>query len=73
MPYLVIFGVEFKKIIFIFEISTLKFAISKSLNHKVNSDVVSAFSKVPGSTFSEGLGPNLGLLYRVSYIFIFCF
>ena len=73
MPYLVIFGVEFKKIIFIFEISTLKFAISKSLNHTVNSDVGSAFSKGPGSTFSEGPGPNPGLLYRVCPIFIFCF
>ena len=61
MPYLGICGLKFKKTIVIFEMSTLKFVKNESLTHTVNFGVGSAFSKVPGSAFSEGpgLGPGL--------------
>ena len=65
MPYLGIFGLEFQKTIIIFDISTLKFNHNESLTHSVNFGIGSAFSKVPGSTFSEGLGPGRGPLYKV--------
>ena len=63
MPYLGIFGLEFQKAIVIFE-----FVKSESLIHKMNFDIESAFSKGPGSAFSEGQGPGWGLLYKVCRI-----
>ena len=44
------------KTIATFEISTLKFVKNDSLTHTVNIGIGSAFSKSPGSAFSEGLG-----------------
>ena len=43
-----------KKAIVIFEINTHKFVKNESLTHTVNFGIGSAFSKGPGSTFSEG-------------------
>ena len=63
MPYLGVFGIEFWKTIVIFETITLKFVESESLAGTVNFGIGSAFSKVPGSAFSEGPGP--GPLYKV--------
>ena len=60
-----IFWLEFEKNILIFEISTLKFVVSVSLTHTVESGIGSIFSKGPGSAFSEGLGPNPGPRYKV--------
>ena len=67
MAYLCIFGLEFRKSIVIFEISTLEFVKNESLTHTMNFGIGSAFSKGPGSTFSEGLGPGPGPgpLYKV--------
>ena len=39
--------------------------VFKSLTHAVNFGIGSAFSKDPGSSFSEGPGPGLGPLYKV--------
>ena len=57
MPCLGMFGLEFLKIIVIFEISTLKFVISKSVTHTMKFGL--------GSAFSEGPGPGPGSLYKV--------
>ena len=65
MPYLGIFGLEFKKTIVIFEINTLQFVKNESLTHTVNFGIGSAFSKGPGSAFSEDSGPGPGPLYKV--------
>ena len=65
MPYLGIFGLEFWKIIVIFEISTLKVVISESLTHTENFGIESAFSKDPGSGFSEAPGSGPDLPYKV--------
>ena len=54
-----------KKLIVIFEISTLKFVIIESLTHTVNYGIGSAFSKGPGSAFSESRGSGPGPLYKV--------
>ena len=64
MPYLSIFGLELKKTIVIFDIGNLKFVKNESLTHIVNFSIGSTCSKCPGSTFSEGLGPGSGLLYK---------
>ena len=63
MPYLCIFGLSFKKIIVIFELSTHKFVISESLTDTVNFGIGSVISKGPGSAFSED--PGLAPLYKV--------
>ena len=60
MPYLGIFGVEFWKTIVIFEISTLKFVKNESFTHIVNFGIGYAFSKGPGSAFSESPDPDPG-------------
>ena len=63
MPYLCIFGLSFKKIIVIFELSTHKFVISESLTDTVNFGIGSIISKGPGSALYEGPGP--APLYKV--------
>ena len=63
MPYLGIFGLQFKKTIVIFEISTLTFVKTESLTHIVDFGIGSTFSKCLGLVFSEGPGP--GPLYKV--------
>ena len=68
MHCLGIFGLEFENNIVIFEISTLKFVENEFLTHTVNFGIGSAFSKSPGSPFSEGPGPGLGPLYEVCHI-----
>ena len=45
----------------IFEISTLKFVENESLTHKVDFGIGSTVPKDPGSAFSEGPGPGLGM------------
>ena len=47
--------------------STLKFIKNEFLTHTMNFGIGSAFSKCPGSTFSEGPGPGPGPgpLYKV--------
>ena len=47
--------------------STLKFIKNEFLTHPMNFGIGSAFSKCPGSTFSEGPGPGPGPgpLYKV--------
>ena len=65
MPYLGIFGQEFKKNIVIIEVSTLEFVKSEFLTYTVNFGIGSAFSKSPGSAFSEDPGPGPGPLYKV--------
>ena len=65
MSYLGIFGLEFQKVIVIFEISTLEFVKNESLTHKMNFGIGSAFSKIPVSAFSEGPAPSPGLPYKV--------
>ena len=70
MPYLGIFGLEFKKTIVMFEISTLEFVNNEFLTHAVDFGVGSAFSKgrgsafskSRGSAFSQGPGPDPGPL-----------
>ena len=57
MPYLDIFGLEFRKTIVIFEISIFKFVIRESLTNTVIFDIGSAFFKGPGSAFREGPCP----------------
>ena len=59
------FGLEFKKTIVIFEISTLKFVNIESLTHIVNFGIGPTFSECLGSVFSEGPGPGPGPLYKV--------
>ena len=49
----------------IFEISTLKFVKNESLNHTVNFGIGSAFSKGPGTAFSQCPCPSPGPLYKV--------
>ena len=61
MLYLGIFGLECKNVIVI----TLKFVKIESLTHAVNCGIGSAFSKSPGSTFSDGSRPDPGPLYKV--------
>ena len=46
MTYLGSFGIEFRKTIIIFEISTLEFVKNESLTHTVNFAIGSAFLKV---------------------------
>ena len=53
MPYLGIFGLEFKSNIVIFEISTLKFVKNDFLTHTVSS----YNEEGPESAFSQGPGP----------------
>ena len=65
MSYLGIFGLEFEKIIAIFEISTPEYLKNESLAHTVNFGIGSAFSKGPGSCFSEGPFPGPGQLYKI--------
>ena len=65
-PYLGAFGLEFSKTIVMFKISTLKFVRNESLTHTVNFSIESAFSKGPGSAFSECPGPVQGLPYKLS-------
>ena len=60
-----VFGLEFEKIIVVFEISALEFTKNEFLTIIVNFGTVSAFSLGPGSTFSEYLGPSLGPLYKI--------
>ena len=62
MPYLGIFGLEFWKAIFIFEISTL--VKNESLTHTENFGIGSAFYKAPESAFSEDLGTGPGPLHK---------
>ena len=73
MLYLGIFGLKFLKTIVLFEISTLKFVTNESLTHTVNFDIGYAFSKGPGSAFSEGPGPGPGPLYKVCPYLVLCF
>ena len=68
MPYMGVFGQEFKKIIVIFESSTFKFVKNESLTHAVNFVIRSAFSKGPGSAFSESSDPGPGPLYKVRFL-----
>ena len=67
MPYLGIFGLEFKKTIVIFEISTLEFVKHEPLTHTVNFGIGFAFSKGTASAFSQGPGPGQGPLYKVCH------
>ena len=62
MLYLGIFGLELKKAIVIFEISTLKFVQNESLTHTVNFGI--------GSAFSEGAGSGPGPLSKVCHYFL---
>ena len=64
MLYLQIFGLEFKKVIVIFKISTLKCVKNESLTHTVNFGIGYAFFKGPWSTFSEGPSLGPGLFYN---------
>lgn len=48
-----------------YDISTLKFVKIESLTHAVNCGIGSAFSKSPGSAFSDGSGRGPGPLYEV--------
>ena len=65
MLYFGIFGLECKNVILIFEIITVKFVKIESLTHAVNFGIGSAFSKSPGSAFSDGSGRGPGPLYEV--------
>ena len=65
MPYLGIFGLEFEKAFVISEISNLEFLKNESWTHAVNFGIGSAFSKGPGSCFSEDPVPGPGQLYNV--------
>ena len=67
IPYLDIFGLEFSKTIVIFEIRTLKFDKNESLTHTVTFGIGSAFSKGPGSAFSESPVRGPGPLYKVCH------
>ena len=60
MRYLGIFGLELKTIV-IFEINTLKIFKNEPLTQTANFVIGSAFSKGPGSAFSEVPAP----LYKV--------
>ena len=57
MPYLSTFGLEFEKAIVISEISTFEYLKKESLTHTVIFGIGCAFSKGPGSGFSEGPFP----------------
>ena len=46
-------GWNLQKTIVAFEVSTLEFVKNEFLTHTVNFGIASAFSKGPGSTFSE--------------------
>ena len=70
MPYLGIFGLEFKETIVIFEITTFKFVKNEFLTHTLNFGIGSAFSKGPGSAFAECSGPGPSPLYKVCPYFI---
>ena len=59
-----IFGLKFKETIVIFEISTFEFITNKFLIHTGKFVIGFGFSKVPGSAFSEGVGP----LFKVCFI-----
>ena len=67
MPCLGIFRLEFQKTFVIFEISTFEFVKNELLTHTKNFGMESAFSKGPGSSFSEdsGLGPGPHIKYAV--------
>ena len=65
IPYLDIFGLKVWNALVIFEISTLKFIQKRVFNSYSEFWNRSAFSKVSGSTFSEGPGPAWDLLYKV--------
>lgn len=58
---------NFKRIIVIFESSTLKFVKNKFLTEIVNFGIGSTFSKCPGSTFSEGPCPGPGQLFKLCH------
>ena len=68
MASLGIFGLESETTIVIFEINTLEFIKNELLTIIVNFDKGSVFSKGPGSTFSEGLGPGPGPLYALHQV-----
>ena len=68
MPYFGLFGLELSKTIVIFEISTLKLDKNESLTHTGNFGIGSAFTKDPGSAFTEGPGPGPGPLF-IKYAF----
>ena len=55
---------EFEKAITVSEIITLKFLKNESLTHTVNLVIRSAFSKGPGSGFSEGPPPGPGPIFK---------
>ena len=61
MPYLDIFRLKFLKTMIIFEINTLKNEFS---TYAVNFGIRFTFYKGPGYTFSECLGPVLGLFHK---------
>ena len=63
LPYFGLFKLEFQKTIVIFETSTLRINKSEFLTIIVDFGVGFAFSKGPGSAFSECSGP--ALLYEV--------
>ena len=75
MPFLGIFdqkyyiwvflGYNLKRSIAIFEIRPLNLSKNASLTYTVNFGIGSSFSKVPGSTFPEDLGPGPDPLYKV--------
>ena len=67
IPFLGIFGLEFENNIVILEISTLEIVKYESLTNTVNFGIGSAFSKGPGSAFSEVLGPGPGPVGFVKY------
>ena len=68
MPYVSIFRRECWETIVIFEVSILEFVKSKFLADTVNFEIGSTFSKSPGSTVPQGLGPGPGLLYKVCHL-----
>ena len=60
LPYLDIFELEFEKTIIIFESSTHRSYKNEFLTYILNFGIEPAFSKGPGSTFSEGPCPGPG-------------
>ena len=67
VPYLGIFCQNFKKLLSYLKSAPSKLVKNESLTHAVNFDIRSAFSKGSGSAFSEGSGPDPGLLYKVCH------
>ena len=64
-PYLGIVWLEFQKNSVVFEISSLAFVKNEFFTHRVNFIIGPIFSKGPGSTFSQGLGPGPRSIYNV--------